>query len=498
MKFTGVLKNWWSGKKNKKLIIILSIIAIVVVIGGILFVALWGQKGKFGGFSKQNREGNQWNGETITASGITTIGMLEETLELDNLENSLVIEEIYVSSGEDITEGSPILKLTDDSLTAVREELETLVKETELASRAGAIEFEQSKITAKYDYDVAVLEGTYAEAVYNEEVARLLTEVDAAEDALSNAQALIAEYTDALTNNTYYTEYKVEELKNRYDFNRALLTEKVEEWGVEWADVTGTGGSGMSMGGQGMSGNGGKDAEYSQRVSVLSQFYSVLENNEKEYLDALEKYESAMENASTQLQIQQLSLTTLKADYEQAKSDYAQKKLSAETEYRTTLAKGEQAQSDYETALTKAEETYNALVDEYEDAKEQLQIFEENVGDGIFYAHNEGSIVMSRYRAGDILQMSGTIIAYSNPEEVTISVSVDQSDIAKLSVGDKAYVSISGYDMFEGIIEQINPVSSSESRAAVTYTVTVILEGDVSTLSSNLTAQVTFQIGEEK
>ena len=53
-------------------------------------------------------------------------------------------------------------------------------------------------------------------------------------------------------------------------------------------------------------------------------------------------------------------------------------------------------------------------------------------------------------------------------------------------------VIISDYGNYNGVIESINPVSSSDSRTSVTYTVDVALDGDVSDLSANLTATVIF------
>ena len=84
------------------------------------------------------------------------------------------------------------------------------------------------------------------------------------------------------------------------------------------------------------------------------------------------------------------------------------------------------------------------------------------------------------------------VIAYSNREDITVTVSVDQDDIAKLTVGETAYVMISGYGNYEGSISEINPVSSFDSRTTVTYEVTVKLGEDAQTLSANLSATVIF------
>ena len=51
---------------------------------------------------------------------------------------------------------------------------------------------------------------------------------------------------------------------------------------------------------------------------------------------------------------------------------------------------------------------------------------------------------------------------------------------------------VSGYGNYEGNVTMLNPVTQADSRTSVTYQVTVTLSGDVSDLTSNLTAYVYF------
>jgi hypothetical protein len=85
------------------------------------------------------------------------------------------------------------------------------------------------------------------------------------------------------------------------------------------------------------------------------------------------------------------------------------------------------------------------------------------------------------------------LFAYSNPEKISVSVSVSQDYIAQLYVGEEATVIIDEYGQYTGTVQTINPVSSSDSRTSVSYTVTVLLDtDDISDLSANLTATVIF------
>ena len=136
----------------------------------------------------------------------------------------------------------------------------------------------------------------------------------------------------------------------------------------------------------------------------------------------------------------------------------------------------------------------------YEDAKTNLELFESSVGDGYFYASEDGTILRTMVRAEQDLTSDAVVFAYSNPKELTVTVSVEQSDIAKLTVGDSAYVQSSAGSGFTGVITAIDPVSSSSSRTSVTYSVTVQItaEDEENSLSANESVTVVFGMTDEE
>lgn len=440
-----------------------------------------------GGMSGDNAAAGGVTDGMVTAMGVTSVGMSSDDFEVENLETNLYIEEVYVTVNSEVEEGSRVLKIADDSLAEAREELEKELLDADLKYRAGAIEYEQSKITAKYDYDTALLGGEQAEEVYNETLEKLKEQEETALKELTEAKEKIAEYEEALENGSYAEQYPYTELKALYDENLALLKQKMEEWGVTWDQITG---SGSTMAGA-MGGSMGNSSNGSE-VTVLKGLYSVLEQNLQDYEEAQEEYDNAISDAELQLQMLQLSLSGLEAAYTQAQADAEEKSISAKLAYQTSLASAEQAERDYETALQKAQAEYEELLSDKEEAEENLALFEESVGDGYFYAASSGTVIMCNYRAGGYLQSDSVVIAYSNNEEVTVTVAVDQDDIASLAVGDNAYVQVSESGSFDGTVTAISPISDSESRTSVTYDVTVTLSGDVSDLSANLTATVIF------
>lgn len=227
-------------------------------------------------------------------------------------------------------------------------------------------------------------------------------------------------------------------------------------------------------------------------VKTISLLEQEMEEAKENYEKALESYEDEVNFAELNLQKLSNQLETAREDYTDADVTYQKELLSAKTTYETVAAKGKTAQNDYDTQLASLEDSLDRLQDAKEEAESNLALFEELVGDGYLYTEEAGTVLMITAQEGQTLAGGSMVMAYSNPKEISVSVSVSQNDIAKLYVGESANVTISEHGSYNGVIEMINPVSSSDSRTSVAYSVTVRLEGDVSGLEQNLTANVVF------
>ena len=486
------------GKGRKKWVIVALVLVLTLGGGSVAAVVILHKNGSQSEFSlPNNMAGLTFTEDMIAASGVTNVGITEETFDVENLTTELEIEEVYAVSGEEVSAGDKILKLTEDSVEEARKELERALEDAELAYRTGAIEYEQNLITAEYTRDSAILTGQQAKEVYDETVAGLQSAVTKAEEELQDAEDDIAEYESYVNDGSYKSYFKVDEYQAIYDENLKALTDKMDEWGVSWSQVTGGNGGSVQIGGgagDNMQSGGTSNA------STLASLYSILEQNLQDLEEAQEKYEDAVTNASFELQTLQLKLPSLQQAVTEAKENYEIQLAQAKLTYETSLSSAERAESDYNTTVEKAESDLASLKSTYEDAKENLELFESSVGDGYFYASEDGTILRTMVRAEQNLTSDAVVFVYSNPKELTVTVSVDQSDIAKLIVGDSAYVQSSAGSGFTGVITAIDPISSSSSRTSVTYSVTVqiTVEDEESSLSANESVTVVFGMTEEE
>ena len=488
-------------KGRKKWMVVVLILVLAIGGGSVTAVVILRKNGNATAFSMPgNMAGLTLTEDMVAASGVTNVGITEETFDVENLTTDLEIEEVYAVSGEEVTAGDKILKLTEDSVAEARKELERTLRDAELSYRTGKIEYEQNLITAEYTKDSAILTGQQAKEVYDETVASLQSAVTKAEEELQEAEDDIAEYESYVNDGSYKSYFKVDEYQAIYDENLKALTDKMDEWGVSWSQVTGGGGSVQIGGGAGSN----MQSRGTSNASILASLYSVLEQNLKDLEEAQEKYDDAVTNASFNLQTLQLKLPSLQQAVTEAKENKEIQQAQAKLTYETALSTADRAESDYNTTVEKAESDLAALKSTYEDAKENLELFESSVGDGYFYASEDGTILRTVVRADQNVTSDAVVFVYSNPRELTVTVSVDQADIAKLTVSDSAYVQSSANGGFTGEIKAIDPVSSSDSRTSVTYSVTVkIMTEDEenensSSLSANESVTVIFGMTEEE
>ena len=102
----------------------------------------------------------------ISASETTAVGVDAVTYELELADTGLVVDEVYIGSGDEVEAGEKYLKFTEDSVAAVRNELKSAALNAQLAYRSGVITDNESRIQAKYTYEESVLASEQAEEAY--------------------------------------------------------------------------------------------------------------------------------------------------------------------------------------------------------------------------------------------------------------------------------------------------------------------------------------------
>lgn len=475
---------------GKVRILILAVLLVIIVILGVLIykknVAKDNWQNSFAGLENVDLNsmgmGEENISDTVLAAGVTSVGMISENFPIESLSIGLEVEEVLIAAGEKITGETAVLKFSEESVQEARAELETALREADLAYRAGKIEYEQAVISAEYDYQSAVLAGEHAEAVYQETISNMEENVEKTRTAFEEAKAEITAYETAIANGTYSAN--LEKYRSEYDSNYNLLVSTMEEWGFAWTDVTNARG-----------GNGWGATTREQYLKAAQNLYSVLSINEKYLTEAEEEYDEKVTSGSFYLQTLQLSLPELEEAYATAMSNYETSLVKAKLTKETALTEAELAKKSYETNLEKAESDFTILEEAYHNAEEDLAVFEAQIGTGYYYPTEAGTVLRISIREGREVTAGSTLFTLSDYSEMTVTVSVDQADIAKLAVGDSAIVYSEESGTAQGTISSINPVSGSSNKTSITYSVTVEMTGNTTQFATNESVYVYFMVG---
>lgn len=163
--------------KNRMGIVATAVIVIVisaVSIGSYISTRQTVSKDRANGLDDNPNINGTFRGESdmVMATGTTSVGVNAVTFEIDFLEDTnLYVEEVYLANGDSVEAGDKYIKFTDESITDARAELESTALSAGLSYRSGQISNGESKLKAKYTYDMAMLEAQFAQQVYEDTVA---------------------------------------------------------------------------------------------------------------------------------------------------------------------------------------------------------------------------------------------------------------------------------------------------------------------------------------
>lgn len=488
-------------KKRKKRIALMVAAAIIVAAGAVSGYLYW--RSTLTTETPQTPFPPRDGENVVSATGTTSTGLIEKEIALDFLDADLIVEDVYVSSADEVESGTAVLRLTDNSYKEAYRELERALMEAELAYRQGEIDYENKKLEAENEQKHSQIASDFAQIVYDDTLMEAQIVVQRTEQEVVDAQEIVDEYIDGIENDAYREEYEVDEKKAAYERNVALFFEKLDDYGYELDDdddddpntynIVQKGSTG-STGAAGSSGSGDSSTSQSGEgeSTVLAMLKAEYQENKEEYDDAVKDYEAALAQAKAGLAQAQDTLELKQLALEEAQMDYEKKKAVADADYEKAVLGGQKAQTVYQTTIKRQEEALEVLSDALEDARDNMESFEEIFPDGCAYTEGAGTVLMIRAMKGMELEKEGILFAYSDASVMNVNASVDQSVISQIQVGEEAAIVMEDYDTCTGIVKSINPISESTSRSSVTYNVVLEIQGDISELSANVTANVYF------
>ena len=245
--------------------------------------------------------------------------------------------------------------------------------------------------------------------------------------------------------------------------------------------------AGSTIQGSGVTGQNGQSALSDEDISLLGDTYDLTSVKQ-----LLSREPSVSSDAQDLIEELQDSRETTKVQYEELQRKKKIFELEIQHTYDSAVIAGKLAELTYQQELSDWEETLAETKQNKADLETQKALLEA-MTDGVISADRDGTAASIYYEAEDLLDSSIPIVSYYDTDTVSITLEVPQEEIASLSVGDTAEVTLAGAGRLEGTLTEksVEPEEGT-SRTTVNYTATVSLDNSDGRLSDGLSATVTF------
>ena len=450
--------------------VIASIAAVCVMTGGIGYqAAVSGAQtdSTENSVKDQNTDQQESTDGSFSEEGTTQIGTVSQMPEFTVNAVTMTVEEVYASSGDTVSKGDALFKLTDESMEAAKSYYEDAISDAENTLKTAEANLASGKLSAESTKQDADLTAQTAADSYQAQVDALDAAVEEKKEAYDEAVEQISEYQMKIDNNDYYVECAIDEKKAAVDAATTALAQAQDT--------------------------------LTQAQQSADAAQSTLEQAQKEFDSAVETYNKNEEETNTKITELTDSLDDLKSDYEQAERDATTQKAELQNEYDTAVVEGKYAGSTYESTVSELESAVESAQDTLDTLKEE-QTALLALENGVVTADEDGTIAAVPYEAEDTLQSGTAFALYCDTQTIMISVEVPQENIAQVGVGDEVSVMIAG-NRDGAVTGTVSSIASSATTGGsvsnVTYAVIISIDNSDGRLGSGSSATVTFQ-GEQE
>ena len=177
--------------KTRRIKIIAAVCAVTVLAGSTAGIYAFSSNSKPGTEEAEEvkkETSSEKDSGIISGGGTVTSSQLSDQLGLKNTSARLTVEEVLAESGNSVTAGTELYKLTDDSLEKAKKTLDSELKSASNALTEKKTSAQADKIKAKTLYESQLLLGDTAEAEYEADLSALDTKLQNAYDDYQEAQ----------------------------------------------------------------------------------------------------------------------------------------------------------------------------------------------------------------------------------------------------------------------------------------------------------------------
>ena len=500
-------------KKQKIIMVLAGVLVCVITAGSVGYYVLYAKDTPV--VSKYQEVTVEHGDLSIDLSedGTTQVSTTSQMPEFNPTVVTMTVEEVYVSSGDTVSAGDALFKITDESYQKAVAYYEDAIADASSDVDTASLNYSIGELEAEYEKQSTDTKAAYADEKYAAALATLDQNVSLTKTEYEGAQTEIDAYTAAILNNTYYTENDIDaktqavsEAQETADAATATYTSLQATYKDQTSVISA---SVLSL-------NSTVETVESDIASLQTSFlayadlagqleeaetaYEQADKNlavkQSELSKATENYQKEVSAAQTKIDDLNSQLESLESAYQQALVNAVTQKVEIEKEYNESVTEGQYADTTYDSTMNTLEETLQSNEDTLSTLEEE-QAALLAMENGVVCASSDGTIAAVTYEADDTLAADTALVSYYDTTSILLSVEVPQADIAKISVGDSVDVAVSGQrDTVSGTVSTIaTSATTSGNVSSVTYAVVVSMDNSAGTMSSGLSGTVTFQFG---
>ena len=469
----------------------------------------------------ENEQGKEESLKNFTEEGTTQIKTESQLPEFAVGAVTMTVEEVYAEAGDNVEEGTALFKLTDESMQDAIAYYEEAVEDAKDTLETAQLDFSSGTLEAEYELSDTQLAADTAQSTYEAKLAELTVSVDEKKEAYNDAIEEIQEYQGAIDNGTYYSQVGITEKQAAVEAAQTSVADaktQLEAAQTAYEAAQTAIAQDMSSLKEQISANASYDVlqqlaeqvatdyanvqtattDLSQKQTAADTAQGTLEKANLTLENATKEYNSLVESANKKIEELTSKLEDLREAYEQAERDATTAQAGIQKEYEEAVLAGQYAGTEYETTLKNLAESVESAQETLDELLEEQQALLA-IEDGVICADRAGTLAAIGYEEGDVLMAGAALASYYDAETIYISVEVAQEQIALLTVGDEASVSVTGSrNRITGKISSIaTEKTSGGSISNVTYAVVIEIDNTDGALSSGSSATVMFDYEED-
>ncbi|MDE6619606.1 MAG: HlyD family efflux transporter periplasmic adaptor subunit [Lachnospiraceae bacterium] len=425
---------------------------------------------------KKNREDDMAYYDAAAEYGTLTVGItktasvtptaVEQTFDLDigtwTDEDSAApqIEEVLVSAGQQVRKGTALFRVTSDSVQNIRTLLQRELFDADRDCRLLEAKQRELHLLASQESDSEAINAKYADVMYSNKCAALQKRADDAKGAVDEKQNQVNETLLELTQ----TQEELAAAQKYLKEAEAAVSEN-----------------------------------YDNRYSN-AYYYTMYEKTRETAENMVKQLEEQIERLTKQNESLLFEVDEAVRAYHQAVQDLEKEKLAVKMDYDTEIYDLATASEYYDILMVSLDNDLQEARERYQTALHNIRIFNAYIVRNQVFSEYNGILSDIVAKAGDTVGKNDTLVILYDQEAATMEVLLCEEDFLALNQEEKAKISFSNdTDVFyEGRIMNVSKKEKNTSSKDSYYIVTVMIQGDVTSLSEGTEGDITFLTNETK